>query len=189
MFDVVAEPRVRQIVADELGVTAEELTADVSLTDDLAADSLDLLELTLTLESELGVTISESALDDVRTFGDLVHAVDAAAREGRRAETRTEQVVPTLVWARVVPARGSSAGVQRTGWLTPYTAETIAEDALRAGRGSRLEVAVPATLSDAGLAELQNEFAWLGRRGVQVNVRRDQHLGPIAQRARPTAAA
>ena len=46
MFDFV-EPRVRRVVAEQLGVNVEELTPEVSLTDDLAADSLDLLELTL----------------------------------------------------------------------------------------------------------------------------------------------
>jgi hypothetical protein len=43
------EPRVRRVVADNLGVTLD-LTAEVSLTDDLAADSLDVLELALVLE-------------------------------------------------------------------------------------------------------------------------------------------
>ena len=79
--------------------------------------------------------------------------------------------------------------IQRAGWLTPYTAQTIAEDAVRAGRGARLEVAVPSDLGDASLAELQDTFAWLGERGVQVSVRRDHHLGPVAQSVRPHAAA
>jgi len=39
------EPRVRRVAADNLGVTLEDLMAEVSLTDDLAADSLDVLEL------------------------------------------------------------------------------------------------------------------------------------------------
>ena len=90
----------------------------------------------------------------------------------------------------MVSPRGEAGGeIQRAGWLTPYTAQTIAEDAVRAGRGARLEVAVPSDLGDASLAELQDTFAWLGERGVQVSVRRDQHLGPIGQRVgRPHAA-
>src|SRR5437870_6798472 len=39
-----AEPRIRRLVAEYLGVSAEVLTPEVSLTDDLAADSLDLVE-------------------------------------------------------------------------------------------------------------------------------------------------
>ena len=186
MFDIV-EPRVRRIVADQLGVNAADLTNAVSLTDDLAADSLDLLELTLALETDLGIAIPESTLETIRTYGDLLDVVQALS--GRRdAETRS---APALVWARVVSPRGDVTGdIHRTGWLTPYTAETIADDALRAGRGARLEVAVAAHVSDAGLAQLQDEFAWLGDRGVQVSIRRDQHLGPLGQRAaRPHAAA
>ena len=186
MFEFV-EPRVRRVVAEHLGVNAEELTRDVSLTDDLAADSLDLLELALVLEGELGIVVPEAAIDELRTYGDLLDRVHLLARERHAAETATGDT--TLVWARVVSARGASGDIQRAGWLTPYTAETIAEDALRAGRGARLEVAVSPSLSDATLAELQDEFAWLGERGVHVSVRRDQHLGPLAQRARPYAAA
>ena len=190
MFEFV-EPRVRRVVADHLGVNPEELTRDVSLTDDLAADSLDLLELALVLEGELGIVVPEAAIDELRTYGDLLDRVQLLARERRLAETTTgHATAPALVWARIVSPRADANGdIQRAGWLTPYTAETIAESAIRAGRGARLEVAVSSTLSDAGLAELQDEFAWLGERGVQVSVRRDHHLAPLAQRARPHAAA
>jgi acyl carrier protein len=185
MFEFV-EPRVRRVVAEQLGVNADELAAHVSLTDDLAVDSLDLLDLALALEGELGIAIPEAALDEVRTFGDLVATAQDLTRKRRRAEAAT---TPALVWARVISPRSAGGEIQHGGWLTPYTAETIADDALRAGRGARLEVAVPSSLSDDGLAELQDEFAWLGERGVHVSVRRDHHLGPIGVRVRPDAAA
>jgi acyl carrier protein len=188
MFNFV-EPRVRRVVAEQLGVSVEELAADISLTDDLAADSLDLVELAIALENEMGIAIPESTIDEVRTFGDLLATVHGLIRQRRKAEARAgKTAAPAPVWARVF-SPCSSAEIHRAGWLTPYTAETIAQDALRAGRGARLEVAVPATLSDDGLAQLQDDFAWLGDRGVQVSVRRDHHLGPMAQPARPHAAA
>jgi len=190
MFEFV-ESRVRRVVAEQLGVGTDELRTDVSLTDDLAADSLDLLELALAIEQDLGITIPESTIDDVRTYGDLVTTAQALTRQRRDQEARAARdTAPALVWVRVLSPRGRSSGeIQRAGWLTPYTAQTIADDALRAGRGARLEVAVPASLSDAGLAELQDGFAWLGARGVTVSVRRDHHLGPLAHRAHPYAAA
>ena len=188
MFDFV-EPRVRRVVAEQLGVGIEELTAEVSLIDDLAADSLDLLELTLALEAEFGIVVSESTVERVRTYGDLQSTVHTLLLQRHEAEVRAGEA-PPQAWARVVLPRGEAGGeIQRVGLLTPYTAETIAEDALRAGPGARLEVAVPPDVSDAGLAELQDEFAWLGARGVQVSVRRDQHLGPSGQRARRPDAA
>jgi acyl carrier protein len=120
-----------------LGVSAEELTRDVSCRD-LAADSLDLLELALALEGELGIVVPEAAIDELRTYGDLLDRVQLLARERRAAETTTGHAsAPALVWARVVSTRGEASGdIQRAGWLTPYTAETIAEDAIRAGRGA-----------------------------------------------------
>src|SRR5204863_8944159 len=65
------EPRVRRLVADHLGVGTEELTRDVSLADELAVDSLDLVELALALEAEFGISMSEATLDEVRTYGEL----------------------------------------------------------------------------------------------------------------------
>src|SRR3989442_4898857 len=82
------EPRVRRVVADSLVVTLEDLTAEVSLADDLAADSLDVLELALVLEEEFGFPLPERALSDVRSYGDLVSATATLARERRAAEAR-----------------------------------------------------------------------------------------------------
>ena len=97
MFDFV-EPRVRRVVAEQLGVNAEDLAADISLTDDLAADSLDLVELAIALENEMGVTIPESTIDEVRTFGDLLGTVHALIRQRRKAEVRAGKTAsPALV--------------------------------------------------------------------------------------------
>src|SRR5437899_2455880 len=63
------EPRLRPLVADGLGVAPDDLASDVSLVDELAADSLDLLELILAAETEFDVAIPERAIVDVRTYG------------------------------------------------------------------------------------------------------------------------
>jgi acyl carrier protein len=190
MYELV-ESRVRRIVADHLGVGMEELTAEVSLVDTLAADSLDLVELALGLEAEFEITIPERSVESVRTYGELVQTVYALARRRPRAAGPERAATPpALVWAKVVPSEQHAGGdLQRTGWLTPYTAEEIVEDALRAGRGARLELSVPPSTNDVGLARLQNQFAWLGDRGVQVSVRREQNLAIVGARPRPYAAA
>jgi acyl carrier protein len=163
------EPRLRQLVADRLGVGREELTPGVVLADDLAADSLDVLEVALAAEDEFGIVIAERALATVRTYGDLVETVSTLL--ARQCAGRPEAWGP--VWARVLRAdHESSAGPERSDFLTPYLAETIAEDALRAGQGAWLEVTLPEATTDAGLATVQERFAWLGNRGVQVSVRR-----------------
>jgi hypothetical protein len=86
-----------------------------------------------------------------------------------------------LVWASVLPAAHDRQSVlRRATWLTPYAAETIVEDALRAGRGARLELTVPASATDSALARVRERFAHLGNRGVLVSVRR---TGPDADPA------
>ena len=169
------EARVQKVVAVQLGVGTEELTRDVSLSDDLAADSLDLVELGFAFEDELGINLPERELQSIRTFGDLVHAIRLRDRERRVAEAAAEaNREPAFAWVRIVGApRHASGDLLRGGWLTPYTAETIVADALRSGPGSRLEISVPTNVSDAGLAELREQFVWLAERGVAVSVRRD----------------
>jgi len=187
MFQFV-EPRVRSVVAEQLGVGVEDLSPEISLTDDLAADSLDLLEVALALEGDLGIAFPEAALARIRTYGELVDIVFGLARRRPLADVvAASPPAPPYVWARVVPQHAHGHDLQRGEWLTPYTAETIAEDALRAGRGTRLEVLLPSAATDTTVAQLQEDFAWLAERGVLVCVRRQQHLNAPA--ARPHAAA
>ena len=147
------EPRVRRLVAENLGVDVEEL-------------SLDVLEVGLTLEADLGLSIPERALSRVRTYGDLVETVLTLVR-ARRELPGGE---PLLVAARVVPTRGGV--IERAGWLTPYVVQSIGEDARRAGQGARLELGVGAATSDAHLARVVEQFAWLAAFGVDVKVSR-----------------
>jgi acyl carrier protein len=164
-----SEPRVRRLVADNLGVSLDDLTPDVSLTDDLAADSLDLVELALALEEEFGLAVPERALAEVRTYGELVAAMVTLAHTGAEARPAME---PVRVWVRSVT--GSGGVLERAEWLTPYAAETIIEHALRAGPGAQLEIAVAEDAGDASFRRVQRQFAWLNERGVAVDVHRDR---------------
>ncbi len=187
MYEFV-EPHVRRLVVEHLGVGVEELVADVSLRDDLAADSLDLVELSMALEGEFAIVVPERILDEVRTYGDLIAATSLLIRARCEAEAGRAEG-PARFWMRIVPAAGESSGtLERTGWLTPYTAETIAEDAVRAGRGARLEVTVGASTTE-GIARVQRQFARLGKRGVQVIVRRDDRAAapPVHSTPDPVA--
>lgn len=66
------EPQLRRLLAKHLGVGAEQLVPGASLREDLAADSLDLVELALLLEQQFGVSLSDRLLDDVQSYGELV---------------------------------------------------------------------------------------------------------------------
>ena len=172
------EPHVRRVVADRLGVGVEELVSDVSLRDDLAADSLDLVELAMALEAEFAIVVPDSVLDRVRTYGDLVQTTGHLLRTRYEAEAEGA-AQPLRISARITPAAGGSAGIlERTGWLSPYFAETLGDDAMRAGNGARLDVTLSlSTMAD--LARARRQFAGLGKRGVLVAVRRDdRHAAP-----------
>jgi acyl carrier protein len=138
-MDECVEPQVRIVVSEHLGVRVEELDSAILLREDLAADSLDLVELAMALEAEFAIVMSERILDEVRTYSDLVHATGVLVRARCEAEDRGAEP-PRRVVAHIVPPAGESSGtLERTGWLTPYIIETIAEDAVHAGpgRGSR----------------------------------------------------
>ena len=64
--------------------------------------------------------------------------------------------------------------VERVTWLTPYTADEIAQQARRAGPGACLEVVVPKNTSTDSLAAVDSLFAWLREKGIEVVVRRDE---------------
>ena len=77
------EGRIRRLVSEQLGVDNDRLTPEVSLTDELAADSLDLVELALALENEFDITIGE--ISELNTYGDAVRVTRAAIERARRA--------------------------------------------------------------------------------------------------------
>lgn len=79
----VVEPQIRRLVAEHLGVGFDMLGAHVSLRDDLAADSLDLVDLMLVIEASFAIMIPERVLDAVRTYDDLVRTSIRLIRERR----------------------------------------------------------------------------------------------------------
>ena len=68
----IPEERLRKIIADQLSVSEEEVTPDASFIEDLNADSLDLVELIMTLEEEFGVKISDEDAEKIRTVRDAM---------------------------------------------------------------------------------------------------------------------
>ena len=184
------EARVRRVVADTLGVGDDDLTPEVSLADDLAADSLDLVEMAIELERELGIMLPDRVLGGVRTFGELLTTALSLTRRSHEDEVQARRR-PMLVRTGVVPIRGRGErrpGLVRTEWLTPYDMETIAEDARCAGRGARLDVVLPVEAGAAETVEVEERFSRLRDRGLGVTIHRagDAEASP-AQRRRAGA--
>ena len=66
------EDRVREIIVDQLGVNAEQVTIEASFIDDLGADSLDSVELIMALEEEFGAAIPEEDAEKLTTVGAVI---------------------------------------------------------------------------------------------------------------------
>jgi acyl carrier protein len=66
------EERVAGIVAEQLGVSREEVVAEASFIDDLGADSLDIVELVMAMEEEFDVEIPDEDAEKIQTIGAAV---------------------------------------------------------------------------------------------------------------------
>ena len=67
---------IRDIAAEQLDVDKDEITLDTSFTDDLEADSLDLVELIMALEEEFDIEISDEDAEKISTVSDAVSYVN-----------------------------------------------------------------------------------------------------------------
>ena len=63
----------KDIIADQLGVSEDEVTLEASFKEDLDADSLDLFELVMALEEEYDVEIPSDDLAELNTVGDVIN--------------------------------------------------------------------------------------------------------------------
>lgn len=64
--------KIKALLAEELGVNAEEITAETSFKEDLGADSLDLFELVTNLEEEYNIEIPPEQLEEMTTVGKVI---------------------------------------------------------------------------------------------------------------------
>ena len=68
--------KVRDIVVEQLGSEADEVTLESTFIDDLGADSLDIVELVMAFEEEFNVEIPDEAAEKIKTVQDVVNYID-----------------------------------------------------------------------------------------------------------------
>lgn len=73
--------RLKKIVVEQLGVDEEQVTPEASFVDDLNADSLDLVELIMSLEEEFGAEISDEDAENIRTVQDAADYVEEHSKQ------------------------------------------------------------------------------------------------------------
>ncbi|MGD8256220.1 MAG: acyl carrier protein [Desulfobacterales bacterium] len=71
------EDKVKKIIAEKLSVDLEEVVPDASFVDDLGADSLDLVELIMSMEEEFDVDISDEDAEKIATVQDAIDYINA----------------------------------------------------------------------------------------------------------------
>ena len=70
------EERVREIISEQLNVSKEEVVPEASFTDDLGADSLDLVELVMALEEEFEIEVSDEDAEKILKVKDVFDYID-----------------------------------------------------------------------------------------------------------------
>ena len=68
--------KVKEIIANQLSVDVKKLTEKTNIAEELGADSLDVVEILMSLEDEFGVSIPDEAIPQIKTIKDIVEFID-----------------------------------------------------------------------------------------------------------------
>lgn len=68
--------KVKELIADQLDVDADSVTTSSNIQDDLGADSLDVVDLVMSLEEEFDIEIPDDAVANIKTVGDIVKYIE-----------------------------------------------------------------------------------------------------------------
>jgi acyl carrier protein len=72
MSDKSIEARVKDIIVDQLGVNADQVTLEAKFVEDLGADSLDTVELVMAFEEEFDIEVPDEEAEKLQAVGDVV---------------------------------------------------------------------------------------------------------------------
>ena len=73
--------KIKEIVAEQLGVDVNTLNEETSLKDDLNADSLDLFQIIMSLEEEFAIEIPTEDTESIQTIGDVINYLNNRKEE------------------------------------------------------------------------------------------------------------
>ncbi len=68
--------KVKKIIVDQLDVEEDKVTEAASITDDLGADSLDVVDLVMSFEEEFDIEIPDDQVEKIKTVGDIVKFIE-----------------------------------------------------------------------------------------------------------------
>lgn len=73
--------KIKNIISEQLSIDSEDITMESSFIDDLGADSLDIVELIMALETEFDIEIPDEDAEKISTVGDVVEYIKAHSEE------------------------------------------------------------------------------------------------------------
>lgn len=68
--------KVKKLIAEQLCISTDDISDDANIMEDLGADSLDVVEMLMTLEDEFGLSIPDEKVDDIKTVPAIVKMID-----------------------------------------------------------------------------------------------------------------
>ena len=68
---------IRAMIAEQLEIEEDEITMESALIEDLGADSLDVVDLVMSIEDEFEIEVPDEAIENMRTIGDAVKFIEA----------------------------------------------------------------------------------------------------------------
>jgi acyl carrier protein len=83
MSEKSVEEKVKEIIVDQLGVPAEQVTPQASFIEDLGADSLDTVELVMAFEEEFHVEVPDEDAEKLQKVSDVIKYIEAKKSESK----------------------------------------------------------------------------------------------------------
>lgn len=75
--------KVQKLLAEQLNIAPEKITAESRVIDDLGADSLDVVEMLMVLEDEFNITVNDEESVNMKTVGDIVKLIDSKTKSSK----------------------------------------------------------------------------------------------------------
>lgn len=74
------EQRIKDIIVEQLGVNADQVTSEAKFIEDLGADSLDTVELVMALEEEFGIEVPDEQAEKLQSVGDVIKHIEESQK-------------------------------------------------------------------------------------------------------------
>ena len=72
--------KVAELVAEQLGISKDSVKMESKILEDLGADSLDVIEMLMTLEEEYGISIPDEKISQIKTIGEIVALIEGSTK-------------------------------------------------------------------------------------------------------------